>query len=238
MLRILLCDDDLSYQEILSYKIRAVLEDKLQMQASIHCVKDLDAALQYIYENPTDIFFLDVMLQEENAINRLMQLQNDLHNLPCILMTAFPVETYNLSEIDCCYYFIKSRLTDDQLLRALKRAINFSAKKDPNIELVRIGSENYAVNFQNLLYIETFNNNLMLHLSDGESMTIYCTLKKFSQKLPPNFLRCHKSFMVNMNHIHGFSPHCFTLSSGAQIPIPPKKYGEIVQIYRNYLLKL
>lgn len=238
MLHILLCDDDLSYQEILSYKIRTVLEKELQMQASVHCVKDLDAVFRYIGENPTDILFLDVMLREENAVNRLMQLQSDLQNVPCILMTAFPVETYNLSEIDCCYYFIKPRLTDDQLLRALKRAINYSAKKDPNIRLVRIGSENFALNFQNLLYIETFNNNLMLHLSDGTSMTIYSTLKQFMQKLPPNFMRCHKSFMVNMNHIQGFSPHCFTLSDGVQIPIPPKKYGEVVQIYRNYLLKL
>lgn len=238
MVRILICDDDPSYREILSYKIQKLFAESIGMECSLLCEDDLTNALQVVQAGKADILFLDVMLGEENAVDRLVSIQSGVRGIPYVLMTAFPVETYNLSEIDCCYYLIKSRMTDEQLLRALKRAINQSAKKDPNLEIVQIGSKNYTINFQELLYIETFNNNLTLHFTDGTAMTVYSTLKKFSEKLPPNFMKCHKSYMVNMNHIQGFSPHCFTLSSGRQIPIPPKKYSWIVEAYRNYLLNL
>ena len=238
MVRVLICDDDPSYREILSYKIQKLFTENICMECSLLCKDNLQDTLQAVQAGETDILFLDVMLHEENAVDQLVSAQHGLRNIPCILMTAFPVETYNLSEIDCCYYLIKSRMTDEQLLRALKRAINQSAKKSPNLEIIQIGSKNYTIDFQNLLYIETFNNNLTLYLADGTNLSVYTTLKRFAQKLPPNFLQCHKSYVINMNHIRGFSPHCFTLSSGSQIPIPPKKYGEVVQKYRNYLLNL
>lgn len=236
MVQILICDDDASYREILTFKIEKLLRETLQVEAQVIGVETLDQVRAQL-GNGADILFLDVMLRQENTVDYLMQNQHLLHGVPCVLMTAFPVETYNLSEVDCCYYLIKSRMTDEQLLRALKRALNQLTKKEQDFEIVRVGSANYTVNFQDLLYAETFNNNLMLHMLDGKQMTIYSTLKKFTQTLPPNFLRCHKSFMVNMNHIGGFEPHCFTLRTGEKIPIPPKKYAEVVQAYRNYMLR-
>ena len=238
MVRILICDDDLSYQEILSFKIKKLFAEQLRMGCSIRCETELTRSLQIVQSGDADVLFLDVMLGEENAVDRFVSVQRSVRHIPCILMTAFPAETYNLSEMDCCYYLIKSRMTDEQLLRALRRAISQSAKKDPNLTLIRIGSKNYTINFQDLLYVESFNNNLTLYFADDSKMTIYFTLKKFLQMLPPNFLRCHKSYVVNMNHIQGFSPHFFTLTTGRQIPIPPKKYGEIVNTYRNYLMIL
>ena len=238
MIRILICDDDPSYREILSYKIQKLFAESLCIENSVLCKDNLNDTLQSVQAGEADIVFLDVMLNEENAVDRLVSVQSELRTIPCILMTAFPVEVYNLSEIDCCYFLIKSKMTDEQLLRALKRGINQITKKDRELEIIQIGSKNYTINFRDLLYIETFNNNLTLHLTDGGTMTVYSTLKKFSKRLPPNFLQCHKSYMVNMNYIRGFSPHYFTLANGQQIPIPPKKYGGIVETYRNYLFNL
>ena len=82
--------------------------------------------------------------------------------------------------------------------------------------------------------IESFNNNIILHLVDRE-ISVYCTLKDFSKNLPMNFLRCHKSYVVNMNHIKGFYRNFFTMKNGKSVPIPPKKYNSIIEEYTTYV---
>ena len=101
--------------------------------------------------------------------------------------------------------------------------------------IVKSGNKNIALNFNDLVYIETFNNNLVLHISNEEPISIYSTLKEYEKTLPPNFLRCHKCFMVNMNHIVSFEQYKFKVNSGDEIPIPPKKYSKIVDIYKDYI---
>lgn len=71
-----------------------------------------------------------------------------------------------------------------------------------------------------------------------DDITIYSTLKEYADKLPPNFLRCHKCYMVIMNHIKSYEPHKFVISTGESIPLPPKKYKNIIKIYTDYLLNL
>ena len=153
-------------------------------------------------------------------------------------MTSFPQCAYNISEANCCYFLVKSRLKDENLAKAIKRALRKTTKKDPNLTTVKLGSKSITINSQDIIYIETFDNNITLHLKDKDNITIYSSLKDYAERLPANFLRCHKSYMINMNHIAGYKPHKFIINSGETIPIPPKKYKQIIKIYENYLLNI
>ena len=237
MINIVVCDDDKSYQEIISYKIKKCLIEILELEYSLVCFRSLNELDLHLQENKTDILFLDVMVREENSINWCIDhIKNTYTQI--IFMTAFPEEAYNLSETGCCYYLIKSKFTEAQLTKALQRAVNGTTKKDPYLTIIKSGNKNHTINLQNIKYIDTFNNNITLHLMSGENVTVYSTLKAFSKELPPNFLRCHKCYMVNMNHISGYEPYKFTVADDEHISIPPKKYNSVIRTYRNYLLNL
>lgn len=237
MINIVICDDDAAYQEIIAHKIRDCIIKRFEMECNIICCSDMNELKAYIESDKIDIVFLDIMLNDENAMD--WSINNIKSNYTQIIfMTSFPQCAYNISETNCCYYLVKSRIDANNLTKALQRALQRTTKKDPNLTVVRLGNKNYIVNYQDILYIETFNNNIMLHIKNRENITIYSSLKEYSENLPPNFLRCHKSYMVNMNHIHSYEPHKFVLSSGDNIPIPPKKYKSIVSSYENYLLNI
>ena len=129
-------------------------------------------------------------------------------------------------------------MTDEQLLKGIKKAINCVTKKEANQKIIKIGKTNYTINLQDITFIETFNNSIMIHMATGENRHVYSTLKEFEKELTPNFLRCHKSYMVNMNFIAGYEPHKFLLKNNEQVSIPPKKYAEMIDKYRNYLINL
>lgn len=237
MINIAICDDETSYQEIIEFKVKHCINNILNMECDIVCFNDLNDLKEHIENERVDIVFLDIMVNDENSMDwSIENITNKYTQI--IFMTSFPQSAYNISETNCCYYLVKSRINDENLSKALKRAINNNTKKDPNVILVKSGNKNFAINYQDILYIETFNNNIVLQLKTGKRIVIYSTLKEYADKLPPNFLRCHKCYMVNMNHISYYEPHKFIFSSGKAIPIPPKRYKSIIDTYKNYLINL
>lgn len=238
MLKIAICDDEKSYLEIISFKIQKAIREHIGLEFSIECFSSVDELYSRIQANKPDIVFLDIMVNNINSVNWLTEHQHEFGNISFVIMTGFPTETENLSEIDCCYYLLKPKMTDEQLVRAIKRSVNFVTKEKSDLETVSFGKRSYTIDFQTVLYIETQKNNLLIHCADGSMITIYSTLKKFSKTLPPYFLQCHKCFVVNMNAIRGYEPHSFIISDGIRISIPPKKYKDVISQYKNYIINL
>ncbi len=237
MINIVICDDNLSYHEILTFKIQQCIQKYFCMECFIKCYSNLDDLMIHLENNKTDIVFLDIMVNDINSMDwSIENIKNKYTQI--IFMTSFPQCAYNISETNCCYFLVKSRMTDESFVRAIKRALRNTTKKDPNLTTVRLGSKRVTINSQEILYIETFDNNITLHFKDNDNITIYSSLRDYSERLPASFLRCHKSYMINMNHITGYEPHKFTIVSGETIPIPPKKYKQIIKIYENYLLNI
>lgn len=238
MLKIAICDDDKSYLELISFKIQKVIEAHIGLDYKILCFPSLDELYGQIKINKPDIVFLDIMLNEINTVNWLTEHQAELGKISFIVMTGFPTETENLSEIDCCYYLLKSKMTDEKLTRAIKRSLNSVTKETSDIKTISFGKNSYTIDYQTVLYIETQKNNLYIHCLDKKDITVYSTLKEFAKKLPPYFLHCHKCYVVNMNAIKGYKPHYFIMPDGAEIPIPSKKYKELISHYKKYIINI
>ena len=235
MIKIVLCDDEKDYLQILEFKLSKQL-DIFNDEYEITSFSNLSDLKMHLEDNRCDILFLDIMVNETNSVDwSIENVKNK--NTQIVFMTAFPDEAYLLSESRFCYYIIKPRLTDEMLKSALSKALLNITKKDTNLTTIKIGHNNYTINFQDVLYIESLNNNLKLHLTKGE-MVVYSTLKDFQQNLPMNFLKVHKSYIVNMNHITAFKPHKFTVDNGVEIPIPTKKYNKITEQYESYIRNL
>lgn len=234
MINIAICDDSKDFLEIIEYKVEQCLKNKFDLECRIGYFDQLEALSDYLKRNRVDIVFLDIMVNDINAMDWSIENIHS-HYTQIIFMTAFPQCAYNISESNCCYYLVKSKITEETLTKALQRALQRVTSKNPNMINIQMGSKRVSVNQQDIMYIETFSNNILLHMRENDSISIYSSLKDFSDNLSPNFLRCHKSFMVNMNYIIGYQPHIFILKSNETIPIPPKKYKMVTQAYNNYL---
>lgn len=233
MINIVICDDDTSFSEIIEYKIKTYVKT-LDFDFKITAVQSLEALREIMDGGAADIVFVDIMVGDVNAVNWSIENIRS-KNVQIIFMTGFPTEAYDISEIQHCYYLIKSKLTEEKLAKALNRAIQNLAQKSDSLTVIKSGSKNYTVSFQDILFVETFANNITIHFKDNRSITIYATLKSFLEKTPPCFLRCHKCYAINMNHVVSYEPHEFLLFSGDKIPVPPKKYNSVIESYKKYL---
>lgn len=238
LINILICDDEKSFREILEYKIIKILENELGAEYKIKCCNSISELEMQLKAQSYDIVFLDIMVNEQNSIDWLIEKKTKLRRTQFVVMTAFPIESYKISETDSCYFLIKSKMTDAQLLSAIKKALSNVFQNQSTKKIIKSGGHNYTINIDEITYIETFNNVIVIHIISGEKYTVYSSLKSFSKELSPTFLRCHKSFMVNMNYVLRYEAYKFTLKDMSEVPISPKTYLKVVDEYRNYLLNL
>ena len=80
--------------------------------------------------------------------------------------------------------------------------------------------EKYEIPLSSISYIEVLGHQSHLHLAGGREVVTRQGLDKLEAAIDSvDFLRCHRSFLVNMNQIQGLEQNNFKLSSGARVPI-------------------
>ena len=89
------------------------------------------------------------------------------------------------------------------------------------------------IDSNDVLYFEADNNSTDIHLSNGEMITAFKTLKHFEMVLPnTHFLRIHNSYMINIaqvSRIHTGNTVCYIKNSTTKLPFS-KSYKENVDL--------
>ncbi len=78
---------------------------------------------------------------------------------------------------------------------------------------IKADRRTHLVNTEDILFIEGLGNYICIYLGNGKQLTTYQSIKAFMQELPDNFIRCHKSFVVNSHRIDSFSRENITIRS-------------------------
>ncbi|UII77884.1 LytTR family transcriptional regulator [Flagellimonas sp. HMM57] len=77
--------------------------------------------------------------------------------------------------------------------------------KDKNEILeIRSNRKTYRIPMDKILFVEGLGNYVTYHLVNKTKITSYGTIKAALEKLPQNFDRVHKSYIVNKNHIKSY----------------------------------
>ena len=83
------------------------------------------------------------------------------------------------------------------------------------------------VPLSDIIYVESNNSKCTVHTSSGNNYTLYKHLSDIENELADKrFLRCHRSFIVNMNCVAAVDDD-FILNSGERILIRQKSRKEI-----------
>ena len=63
----------------------------------------------------------------------------------------------------------------------------------------------HRINIDDILFIEGLGNYATYHLINESKITTYGSIKKTLELLPENFIRVHKSYVINKNWIKSFN---------------------------------
>lgn len=178
-----------------------------------------------------DIVFLDANMGEISGIEAAKALRAVNQTAVLVYISAFVEFAPMGYGVDAFRYLMKDSLervfTDnmDEILLRYKQ-------KSGKIPIVTLQGS-ISVNISTLLFVESFRHQLIFHLLDGtQAESGRHTLAELSELLTPyHFMRIHKSYLVNPEHILTIKNRLATLDNGVTINCGKQAYTETLRSF-------
>lgn len=148
-----------------------------------------------------DIFILDIYLPGQNGVEAARQIRAANENTILIFLTSseeFYREAFDLYAFN---YLIKP-VSPDDLTRVLRRALSLIDVPEETLQITFRG-QNTILRQADVMYISSSNHALCFHMKGGQEHTYYGRLDKLETQLASEmFVRCHKSFIINLLYVN------------------------------------
>ncbi|MEE0858003.1 MAG: LytTR family DNA-binding domain-containing protein [Acutalibacteraceae bacterium] len=228
---IAVCDDSSFDRKIIIDMLNSYFLGK----SIVYEITSYENGLDLIYDiqdgKGYDLVFLDIYMEEVLGIDVARKLRKINYTGDIVFMTAtidFAVDGY---EVEAVGYLLKPH-SYEKLYKVLDRVVK---NYDTNVYRIRQRNNFVSVPYNEILYIESNNSKCILHSNDNNSYVIYKRLNEIENELNDSrFLRCHQSYLVNMNYIRKVDKH-FVLSNGDMVCIRQRNIKAIKQEYIKYI---
>ena len=225
MIKTLIIDDEtLALQQIAVYVSKVPLITLVGESQSALEARDI------INNERVDVIFIDINMPDLNG----MDFVRSLVAPPLVVFTtAYSEYAIDGFKVDAVDYLLKPFSLDDFRRAALRvkeryehnnAPLPLTAEPEPEQtdENIFLKTEHKVVRVKiaDIRYIEGMSEYLKVHV-DGQSRPIIMLLamKRMEERLPSNFLRIHRSYIVNMNHVQEVTKNRIVMDTDTYLPI-------------------
>jgi DNA-binding LytR/AlgR family response regulator len=186
-----------------------------------------------------DLMFLDIKMPNITGIEFLKNLKNPPKTILTTAYRDYALEGYDLGVVD---YLLKPITFErffkavDKFLSAKSSSIEVKSKESVPDEfiLVKSGIKNYKINTNDIIYIESLKDYIKINTTGDKNITSKYKIGDIQQELnQDNFLRIHRSFIINTSKITAFTLNEIEVG-GIEIPIGAS-YKDDVLLYLETL---
>jgi two-component system LytT family response regulator len=221
-IKTLLVDDE----EVAIHRLKKLLGDYPYVKI-IGEAKDGRSAVDLINSRRPGLIFLDIQMPGSNGFEVLDQLQYT----PLIVFTTayeeYAVKAFEKNSLDYLLKpvegerlaltmkrIIQHKAGDQDLLLKIQQLIGYERTKDRISTIpVKTGNKITLVHVAEIIFLEAKEKYVTIHLKEGEKLIEY-SLTWLEQRLPEEFLRVHRGFIVNklkIREIHKYFKGTFLL---------------------------
>ncbi|GAA0892233.1 LytTR family DNA-binding domain-containing protein [Fulvivirga kasyanovii] len=210
------------------FPARAIIESyisRIPYLTHLHSFKNPVEALDFLKKNKVDLMFVDIQMPELTGTEFLRSLQN---KPAAIFTTAYPDYALEGYELDVIDYLVKP-ISFERFLTASEKAhkrIENLPKQTESYWIVKADHKTHRLRYSDINYIEGAREYVTYHLKEGKLMSLEA-LKNLEQSLPDNFIRIHKSYIVNKDNISSKGTQWITVA-GKELPVG-KSYRQQVR---------
>ena len=191
-----------------------------------------ESAEEFLFKNETflyDVVFLDIAMRQMNGVELARAIRQKDKNLPIAFLTAdrtFAIEGY---EVHAVRYLLKP-VTAEKLGSLLDELLEAAEKDMQDTVCITVGEKS------SICYIEVLGHYTQLHLKDSSAVRIKESLAAVAAMLHQRelFVKCHRSFVVNLSCVEKISRAECMLSDGTRLPVSRSSYQDLNERFIRY----
>ena len=230
-MRIAICDDNEIQIGIFMHRINNFLKRNGDIKALITPYDKGQPLIDDVADGEWyDIVVLDIVLKEENGIEVAKELRLNGYDGNIIFWTAHKEYVFDALDILPVHYIIKGS-EDGRMYGVVNREL-----ENIHDKTLTVKNKDYfhRVDFCHIEYIESRNKYITIHCTCGITHMQRGKLSDVEKQLDRRFLRCHQSYIVNMDEVWELRAD-FRMVSGDVVPIRRKDLSAIRKLYEGYI---
>lgn len=221
MIHIYLCDDNKPLREHYQNKL-SLLAKKHDFQVSFSAFSSGEQLLFHLSENPNqaDIIYLDILMGTLNGIETAKQLREIHCNAEIIFLTSSEAFVFQAFDTSPMNYIIKGAAEENEKLETtFVKAIHLALEKDSDVFLCRNANQRKKIPLQKISHFEIRGRIVTVYFND-ETFDFYSSINTIEETLKgKNFIRCHRSYLVNFSYINSVNKTNLLLTNGMKVPL-------------------
>jgi len=191
----------------------------------------LDAAIK---ENFT-LYLLDVMMPGMDGLTAAREIRAFDATAEIVFLTSSPGFAYESYGVRAMEYLLKP--INSQLLFPILDKLALREQKPQEGLVIKNGSTLVRILFSQLSHVEVCRKRLYFNLADGSVYEEHGVLSNYEPQLlaRTEFIRIHRSYIVNMLQIAELSPSGIRTFTGQNLPVSRLLYSELQKRYMQLL---
>ena len=215
-MRIAICEDENTARDKLKKYIGDWKSTK-GLSIDIQCFENAESFLCTWPEVHFDLVFLDIKMKHMSGLQLAEAIRKSDRDVMLVFISSFQEYILKGYDVDALHYIIKP-VSNEKLIPVLDKAYHICSSGTMDALFASGGDEKKHVDLSSINYISMFSHTAEIH-TENEVYTLRKTADELSQELPAQFIRCHRSYIVNLYKVDCIYKESLLLKDGTEIPV-------------------
>ena len=228
--KVLIYDDKHEDCDLLSEMIKKICGEE---NVEITAVETYEEAMDLAWDDYCAAF-LDIRLdKDKDGIRFAERLRSRSKELKIIFVTAYIKDCEEIFRVDPSGFILKT-----VTIEKVKKSLGFLLRLQELQKAIVFEDQNKVVRLfpVDISYVEIKGRKLCFFDKNCDQMcAVHVKIQSIEKQLPSFFVRCHYSYIVNLNYTKSMQRHYFVLSNGKIIDIAQRKYNAVKDQYLHFL---
>lgn len=232
MIKIAICEDEKETQLLIEDQLDNILKNiniEYEIQKYSSGEELLGSNLKDI-----DILLLDIQMGQINGMDTARKIRELGNKMEIIFITSLIDYVQEGYEVRAYRYILKPIESKELKQHVITCIKEIETNKNKYI-VIKNRSNTYKIYSNEIKYIEVQKKEMSIH-TINKSFDVRYSLGKIEKDLNlDNFVRCHKSFLVNLSYVENIKLNIAILESGEEIPISRYRYKDVKEKFLKFL---
>lgn len=234
MIQIAICDDNFMDQLVLKHLLEKQIKDR-HMECLIESYPNGQALLDNYKRGKYDIIFLNVCMKKMSGIEVGRIIRENDYKIELVYVSSETEHILESFEVFAMGYLLKPF---DVAKIDIFFNYYFSKHPNPKTKLIKVKYKNleYNIFYSNIIYVDSCDKTVSFYTTNQGIISINDQLNRIEKLLDDErFLRCHQSYIVNMDYVIKNQKDDFVLENEMMIPIRKKEKRALITTYLEYV---
>ena len=231
---IAVCDDQLEELTVLTGLLDA-WQDQRHIPLRYRTFRSAGDLLDAAERERFTLYLLDVMMPGIDGMAAAREIRCFDAAAEIVFLTSSPGFAYESYGVRALEYLLKP--INAKLLFPVLDRLSLREQRPQDGLTLKAGATLVRIPFSQLAYVEVSGKHLFFNMTDGQVREVTGSLKDYEPLLlaRPEFMRIHRSYIVNMLQIDELSPAGVHTFSGMSLPVSRLLYPQLQKDYMQLL---